>query len=114
LAPAFDVLPTNSGQGHQEFLVGLDGRDSTLANAMSQCELFGLNATQAVGEISQVIAVVDTWQGHFEACGVSQSDRESLAERIDGAPLREQRLNFTANDYLPQKSAVKKPLRRPF
>ena len=41
LAPAYDVLTTNSGQGYQEFIVGTDQRDSTLANAMSQCELFG-------------------------------------------------------------------------
>ena len=39
LAPAYDVLTTNSGQGYQEFIVGLNQRDSTLANAMSQCEL---------------------------------------------------------------------------
>ncbi len=30
LAPAYDVLPTNSGQGTQEFICGVDGRDSTL------------------------------------------------------------------------------------
>jgi serine/threonine protein kinase HipA of HipAB toxin-antitoxin module len=29
LAPAYDVLPTNSGQGYQEFIVGSEGRDST-------------------------------------------------------------------------------------
>ena len=35
LAPAYDVLPTNSGQGYQEFICGALGRDSTLDNAMS-------------------------------------------------------------------------------
>ena len=42
LAPAYDVLPTNSGQGYQEFICGADGQASTLVNAMSQCEAFGL------------------------------------------------------------------------
>ena len=58
LAPAYDVLPTNSGQGHQEFAVGSLGRDSTLANAMSQCALFGLQPADAADEIAKVIAVV--------------------------------------------------------
>ena len=44
LAPAYDVLTTNSGQGYQEFIVGIDQRDSTLSNAMSQCERPGVGA----------------------------------------------------------------------
>lgn len=35
LAPAFDVLSSNSGQGFQEIICGDMGRDSTLENAMS-------------------------------------------------------------------------------
>jgi serine/threonine-protein kinase HipA len=99
LAPAYDVLTTNSGQGYQEFIVGTDQRDSTLANAMSQCELFGLSRPQAAEEVVRVIRVVDTWRGHFQACGVSASDMESLAERIDGDPLRQQRESFDPADY---------------
>ena len=94
LAPAYDVLPTNSGQGHQEFLVGLDGRDSTLANAMSQCTLFGLTPSAAKAQVLQVIAVVDQWQVHFKACGVTDADIASLAERIDGSELLVQRRGF--------------------
>jgi hypothetical protein len=40
LAPAYDVLPTNSGQGYQEFICGARGRASTLENAISQCDAF--------------------------------------------------------------------------
>jgi serine/threonine-protein kinase HipA len=99
LTPAYDVLPTNSGQGHQEFVVGTEGRDSTLANAMSQSTLFGLNAAAAAQEVLGVIAVVDTWQEHFTACGVTQADIQNLAERIDGAELLGQRRGFSPGEY---------------
>lgn len=99
LAPAYDVLPTNSGQGYQEFIVGADGRDSTVANAMSQCQLFGYTPAQAAAEVVRVIAVVDGWRAHFAACGVTHADLESLAERIDGAPLLGQRRRFDPADH---------------
>ena len=94
LAPAYDVLPTNSGQGYQEFVVGLDQRDSTLANAMSQCELFGFAPREAAAEVQRVIRVVDGWRDHFAAQGVTDADLDSLAERIDGEPLLSQRRAF--------------------
>ncbi|HET6789021.1 MAG TPA: type II toxin-antitoxin system HipA family toxin, partial [Aquabacterium sp.] len=81
LSPAYDVLPTNSGQGHQEFAVGDDGHDATLVNAMSQCELFALTRDQAAQEVQRVIDVVAQWQAHFTACGVSPRDIEQLADR---------------------------------
>jgi serine/threonine-protein kinase HipA len=99
LAPAYDVLPTNSGQGHQEFGVGSDGRDSTLPNAMSQCALFGLTSLEAAAEVLMVIAVVDRWQEHFKECQVTDADIENLAQRIDGEELLSQRRGFTAEDY---------------
>ncbi|HSV57898.1 MAG TPA: HipA domain-containing protein [Variovorax sp.] len=94
LAPAYDVLPTNSGQGFQEFICGAHGRDSTLENAMSQCDAFGLLPAQAAAEVAAVIDVVNTWQEHFAHAGVSERDIESLAERIDGAELLTQRKGF--------------------
>jgi serine/threonine-protein kinase HipA len=99
LAPAYDILPTNSGQGYQEFIVGADQRDSTLANAMSQCELFGYTPAQAAAEIVHVIRVIDEWRAHFGACGVTDSDLESLAERIDGDQLLDQRRAFNPADF---------------
>lgn len=115
LAPAYDVLPSNSGQGHQEFMVGLNGRDATLTNAMSQCELFGLTTDQAAAHVNAVIAVVNRWQAHFEACGVSKADRASLSERIDGSALMEQRLHFN-EQYLSGvfKKTTKQPRHHPF
>ena len=91
LAPAYDLLPTNSGQGFQEFGCGVHGKDSTLVNAMSLCEAFGLLRAQAKEEVRRVIGVVNTWQAHFEAVGVSKSDIANLAQRIDGDFLRSQR-----------------------
>ena len=109
LAPAYDVLPTNSGQGCQEFIVGTAQRDSTLANAMSQCELFGYTPAQAAAEVVRVIQVVDGWRQHFAACGITQADLDSLAERIDGDALLGQRRGFNPGDYA---AAVRKPRRR--
>jgi serine/threonine-protein kinase HipA len=99
LAPAYDILPTNSGQGYQEFIVGTDQRDSTLSNVMSQCELFGYTRAQAAAEVVRVIRAIDGWREHFAACGVTNSDLESLAERIDGDPLKGERRTFNPADY---------------
>jgi len=99
LAPAYHVLPTNSGQGYQEFLVGREQRDSTLANAMSQCELFGYSRAEAAAEVVRVTGVIDGWRDHFAACGVSEADLESLAARIDGDQLGSQRRAFNPADY---------------
>ena len=108
LAPAYDVLTTNSGQGYQEFIVGTAQRDSTLSNAMSQCELFGYTRAQAAAVVLRVIEVVDGWRKHFAACGVADADIESLAERIDGDQLLGQRQAFNPADY----AAPTRPPRR--
>jgi serine/threonine-protein kinase HipA len=99
LAPAYDVVPTNSGQGHQEFACGNHGHDSTLANAMSQCEAFGLTPAQGVAEVAAVIDVVNGWKNHFQRSGVSARDIGSLEERIDGESLRTQRTEFTPRRF---------------
>ncbi|MBX3624790.1 MAG: HipA domain-containing protein [Rhizobacter sp.] len=109
LAPAYDVLPTNSGQGYQEFICGAQGRDSTLANAMSQCDAFGLLPAQAAAEVAEVIAVVDTWREHFATAGVSERDIESLAERIDGEELLAQRRGFDPAGFRNTVARRKKP-----
>jgi serine/threonine-protein kinase HipA len=95
LSPAYDVLPTNSGQGMQEFGVGTDGRDSTLVNAMSQSALFGLKPDEAAAEVQGVIDVVNTWKHHFAECGVTRADIDDLARRIDGDALLAQRTGFS-------------------
>jgi serine/threonine-protein kinase HipA len=109
LAPAYDVLPTNSGQGFQEFICGAQGRDSTLVNAMSQCEAFGLQPPEAATEVARVIAVVDSWRQHFEASGVSARDIGNLAERIDGPDLLGQRKAFDPGEYPARRPQKRRP-----
>jgi serine/threonine-protein kinase HipA len=96
LAPAYDVLPSNSGQGAQEFVCGAAGRDSTLDNAMSRCDAFGLSRDEAAVEVGAVIAVVEGWKPHFLGTGVSRRDIDTLAEWIDGDALHAQRRGFDA------------------
>ena len=79
---------------NQEFICGNDGRDSTLDNAMSQCEAFGLSPAAAAREVVRVMAVVDQWQAHFAAAGVSARDVATLAEHIDSDALLEERRRF--------------------
>jgi serine/threonine-protein kinase HipA len=116
LAPAYDVLPTNSGQGHQEFIVGDEMRASTLSNAMSRAADFGLTPAQAAAEVARVIEVVAGWRAHFAALGVCEADLDSLAERIDGDALRGQRLAFDAASHVSAglASQGKRPKRSPF
>ena len=112
LAPAYDVLPTNSGQGYQEFICGAQGHDSTLENAMSQCEAFGLPAAEAAVEVLAVIDVVNAWQAHFAQVGVTKRDIQSLAERIDGEELVAQRTGFDPTRF--QSAPARKTRTSPF
>ncbi|MDD4887744.1 MAG: HipA domain-containing protein [Thiomonas sp.] len=109
LAPAYDVLPSNSGQGYQEFICGAHGRESTLDNAMSQCEAFGLVPAQAAAEVVGVIDVVTEWREHFVRAGVTPRDIESLAERIDGTELLNQRTRFDPTRFQSSPTKRKKP-----
>jgi len=114
LAPAYDVLPTNSGQGYQEFICGEQGHDSTLENAMSQCQAFGLLPSEAAAEVAAVIAVVNTWQEHYTTTGVSPRDIKNLAIRIDGEELLNQRKHFDQGQYqaAPARRKRTSPFRR--
>jgi serine/threonine-protein kinase HipA len=112
LAPAYDVLPTNSGQGFQEFSCGSLGHESTLVNAVTECAAFGLLPVQAAQEVTRVIAVVNTWQAHFAKVGVSAADIEHLAAFIDGDGLLAQRREFDPGQYASSKPRSGKGARR--
>lgn len=112
LAPAYDVLPSNSGQGRQEFICGDFGHDATLENAMSRCQSFGLDARQAALHVERIIAVVDTWKAHFAACGVSAGDIAQLEQRLDGDELLGQRRTFDAGSFA--STPARRPRRSPF
>lgn len=83
LAPAYDVLPTMVNLGSHELLVGDEGPNASLSNALSRCEHFGLNREQAIAEWLKVASVVDQWRARFAAHGVSQADLDYLATFID-------------------------------
>ncbi len=114
LAPAYDVLPTHSGQGYQEFVCGSQGRESTLDNAMSQCDAFGLLPAEAAAEVAVVISAVNTWRTHFEQAGVTARDIDYLAQRIDGEDLLQQRRGFDPARFqaMPAKQKRPSPFRR--
>jgi len=91
LAPAYDVLPSGQALGFQQMRVGEQAADATLANALSMSRLFGLKRDEAAKEVGAVAAVVDRWQEHFAACGVTNKDIEYYATQIDRPFLRDQR-----------------------
>ncbi|MCZ8254512.1 MAG: HipA domain-containing protein [Polaromonas sp.] len=109
LSPAYDVLPTNSGQGNQEFICGLQANESTLDNAMSDCGSFGLSIEEATVEVARVIEVVNTWRDHFSMVGVTVGDIETLAKQIDGDALLSQRRSFDPDKYQTSESRRSRP-----
>jgi serine/threonine-protein kinase HipA len=112
LAPAYDVLPTHSGQGYQEFICGAQGRDSTLENAMSECDAFGLTSAEAATEVVRVVEVVNAWKTHFAEVGVSPRDIDSLAQQIDGDYLLMQRTSFEPERF--ERPKMKHARKSPF
>lgn len=83
LAPAYDVLPAGQALGYQQFRVGAQGLDASADNLLSEHTAFGLRRPQALALAREVAQVVDGWQAHFAACGVSTGDLARLAEQID-------------------------------
>ena len=94
LSPAFDVLPSGQALGYQQMRVGASGADSTLANALSECDQFGMKKTEATDQMKKVCAVVADWKAHFARTGVLANDIDSLAGQIDRPFLRDQRRDW--------------------
>lgn len=94
LTPAYDVVPSLQNLGYQQLMVGTLGYDSSLENALTQINEYGIKMPRAIELIRQVAAAVDRWAAHFTALGVSQSDMELLAASIDRDALRSQRQAF--------------------
>ncbi|BCX52823.1 MULTISPECIES: type II toxin-antitoxin system HipA family toxin [Comamonas] len=94
LTPAYDVVPSLQNLGYQALVVGTAGSESSLENALTQINEYGIKMPRAVELIRQVAAAVDRWAAHFTALGVSKSDMELLAASIDRDALRSQRQAF--------------------
>lgn len=91
LSPAFDVLPSGQALSYQQMRVGAHGADSTLENAMTECDQFGLKKSEATEQVKRVCLVVAKWKEHFARAGVMAEDIESLSGQIDRTFLRDQR-----------------------
>lgn len=71
--------------------IGRDGAESTLDNALSEHRAFALTLAEAQAVCHEVARVVDGWQAHFAAAGVTPRDLALLAQHIDRDALRAQR-----------------------
>lgn len=91
LAPAFDVLPIGQSLGYQAMVVGTQGAESSIENALSAAAHYWLTPQGALAEARAVARVVDGWQAHFGAQGVSGAVIDELAPHIDRPFLLEQR-----------------------
>ncbi len=94
LSPAYDVLPSGQALGFQQMRVGEQEADSTLDNALSMSQMFGLSRNEAIEEVQTVVGPVDRWQQHFRECGVTPHDIELCAEQIDRPFLADQRRDY--------------------
>jgi serine/threonine-protein kinase HipA len=109
LSPAYDVLPTASGQGQQEFVCGDSGRESSLTNALSDCGAFGLTRDAAIQQIADIIRVVNTWREHFSVCGVTSHDIEFVAHTIEHSEIGTERRAFSSGAPRRPSSSTKSP-----
>jgi serine/threonine-protein kinase HipA len=94
LSPAYDVLPSGQALGYQQMRVGTQEADSTLENALSMSEQFGLARAKAIAEVRRVSKVVASWKAHFASSGVSDGDVALLAEQLDRPFLEDQRAAY--------------------
>lgn len=91
LAPAFDVLPASQSLGYQAMVVGRQGAESTIDNALSMAREYWLSSQAAVDEARKVARTVDSWREHFAAEGLGSAVLEELSSHIDRPFLLEQR-----------------------
>ena len=94
LTPAYDVVPSLQNLGYQALTVGSSGAESSLENALTDINEFGIKKPRAMALVQQVAATVEQWAGHFRQCGVCHADMEQLAASIDRDALRQQRRAF--------------------
>ncbi len=109
LSPAYDVAPTGSGALAHQFMVSETSREPSLAEAMGGAESFNLSPLDAANTVASIIAVVNGWQAHFRALGVTESDIVEVAALIDAPDLLAQRQSFDVGVY---RGSVK-PRRKP-
>ncbi len=91
LTPAYDVVPSLQNLGYQAMAVGRMGAESSVENALTYINDFGIKKQRAMALVQQIAQVVDGWQAHFLQSGVCAADMELLLASIDRDALRLQR-----------------------
>ena len=91
LAPAFDVLPISQSLGYQAMVVGKQGAESTIDNALSMAGEYWLTPQAAVDEARKVARIVNSWREHFAVEGLGSAVLKDLSSHIDRPFLLEQR-----------------------
>ena len=109
LSPAYDVVPTGSGALEHQFMVSETSREPSLVEAMTGAESFNLSPVDAANEVAKAIAVVNGWQTHFRALGVTEPDIAEVAALVDAPDLLAQRQSFRVDTYV----GGGKPRRKP-
>lgn len=83
LTPAYDVVP-QPGQFHLQAIgVGQKGRESSLENALSASQHFGLSTTQAESIIKEIAKVTYQWRDYAEQAELSEADCRILSEVME-------------------------------
>ncbi|MBF0105815.1 MAG: HipA domain-containing protein [Deltaproteobacteria bacterium] len=87
LSPLYDVLPAivHTETFMLAMSLGVEGKRASIQNALSQCESFRLQKTQARWIVNEMKDIVSCWEKHFVTCGVSRHDcntvRNSFADK---------------------------------
>jgi serine/threonine-protein kinase HipA len=75
-SPAFDVSPQLTRLGYQQMDVGAGGTESSLANALTSPEHFGLAANEAKHLVEQLIDATEAMNNVYREAGVDEQSRE--------------------------------------
>ncbi len=81
LAPCFGVRPSPFGGPHA-MAIGCQGRQRSLANALSLAAEFALTPAQAKSQLEQVRESLSQWRAVFEHCGVGGRDLQWLSQVV--------------------------------
>lgn len=79
LSPLYDVVPQPQDirDRGQSLVVGQDGYETTLGNALSDCGRFGLKSEEAFSTVEKMQKYVrSNWEAAFSRAGFSNKDRE--------------------------------------
>lgn len=79
LAPAYDLQPQMQGLHYHQLIIGNDGSEPSLANALSYASRFMLTESEARTEIEALLDGVSKWKEVFSEAGVPPYDIEACA-----------------------------------